>query len=146
MKIDGSVGTIQIWQKARKARADRESPATRESVSPIENGAQDLNRRATDQAESMTGERRGIEPTVRSRSTVIVYDGRSVDRRQTRDRRQRSVMPEPSSEFVTQVVARELMLLDLRPDPIETREARAAYRDDTDKSDGSKDGGLDVSV
>ncbi len=106
----------------------------------------DRTRRATDRADAETADRRGIAPAERSRSTVIVYDGRAVDRRQIGDRRKMTACAEPSSEFVTQVVAHEHMLLDLRPDPIETRQAQTAYRDDQDGSDDARTRQIDLSI
>ena len=130
MIIGGLVVDNPYRQKSRAVGIAPAASVNRECEGSRGDDAPQLNRRSGDIATESLSERRGITPKVRSKSTQIIFDQRAVDRREISDRRKKPVSSEPSSEFVAQVVAREGMLLDLRPDPLETRRARTAYEMD----------------
>ena len=129
------IGELVTKQRTHQARVALIAAASRGSTTTSDDDASRFARRATDAAVK-TAERRGVEPAVRSASTMIVFDQRGLDRRQVVDRRQSSVKAEPSSEFVAQAMAHEGMLLDLRPDPQQTRQAGAVYRE-TNRGDAA---------
>lgn len=140
MSIGGLVIENKNLHQARQARIARISAASRETTPDTAGDAPGFARRSSDAATAVA-DRRGIAPAVRSASTAIVFDKRGLDRREVTDRRKSSISVKPSAEFVAQAVAREGMLLDLRPDPSETRQARETYKTTAaDNSPASPDG------
>jgi len=127
MNIGGLVVDNSNRQKAKLLRIAPVAAATRDPAGNAHDDAQRFLRRSDDAAPAASSDRRGVVPEVRSKSTMIIYDKRAVDRREIADRRARQILAAPLSEFVAQAVAREGMLLDLRPDRFETRRARSAY-------------------
>lgn len=145
MIIGGLVTNNGDQQRTHQARVALIGAASRGSATTSDDDASRFARRATDTAVK-TGERRGIEPAVRSASTMIVFDQRGLDRRVVVDRRQAPVKVKPSSEFVAQAMAHEGMLLDLRPDPQQTRQAGAVYRETSQDDAATPSEGYDFEV
>jgi len=130
MIIGSSVVDTSHRHRARLARIASVAATTRDPAGNAGDETPLLKRRSADAAVEAPTDRRGVVPEVRSKSTQIIYDKRAVDRREITDRRRKLILSEPPSGFVAQAVAREGMLLDLRPDPLETRRARTAYEGD----------------
>ena len=130
MIIGGLVVDNPNRHRARLLRISEAAATARDSREQADSDGPRMDRRAADTGVQAPSDRRGIVPEVRAKSTQIIFDQRAVDRREIADRRRKQILAKPLTGFVAQAVAREGMLLDLRPDPQETRRAQSAYGND----------------